>query len=53
MIQERPIKSEINLQDREMFEILLHTLYREHFFDERFPGNDLGSLGYMALVAVL
>ena len=53
MVQQRPVKSEIDLQDREMFEILLHTVYWEDFFDEGFPGNDFGPFGYVALVAVL
>ena len=53
MIQEQPIKNEIYFQDREMFEVLLHTVYWEDFFDERFPANDFGAFGYLALVAVV
>jgi hypothetical protein len=53
LIQERPVKNEINLQDREMFKVLLYAIYWEDFFAEGFPPDDFGALGYMALVAVL
>ena len=52
MVQQRPVKSEIDLEDREMFEVLLDTVDREDFFDKGFPGNDFGAFGYVALVPV-
>jgi hypothetical protein len=51
--QQRPVKSEIDLQDREMFEILSDAVNREDFFDEGFSGNDFGPFGYFALVPVV
>ena len=53
MIQKWPVKSEVEFQDRKMFEILLHTVNGEHCFGERFPGNDFRAFGYAAMVAVL
>src|SRR5450759_1497896 len=53
MIQKRPVNSEVELQDRKMFEVLLYAVYGEDFFDKSFPTDDFGPLGYSALVAVL
>jgi len=36
-----------------MFEILLHAINWQHFFYERFPGNDFGAFGNPVLVAVV
>jgi hypothetical protein len=53
LVQERPVESEIDLQDREMFEILLDAVDREDFFNEGFSTYDFGAFGYAALVAFL
>ncbi len=52
LIQQQPVKSGINLQYREMLEVLRHAVYGEHFFDEGFSGNDFGPFGYSAFVPV-
>lgn len=53
MVQERSVESEVYFEDREMFEILLHTVHREHFFNKRFRGDNFGSFCNPALVTIL
>jgi hypothetical protein len=52
LVQQQPIKSEIDFEDWEMFEILLDAVDREDCFDEGLSGYDLGPFGYSALVPI-
>ena len=53
LIQEQPVKSEIYLQDLEMFEVLLHAIHGKNFFDKSSSANGFASLGQAASIAVL
>jgi hypothetical protein len=53
LVQQRPVKGEIDLQDRDVFEILLDAVDREDFFDKGFSGNDFGPFGGSVFVPVL
>ncbi|MFA4902276.1 MAG: hypothetical protein WC600_05970 [Desulfobaccales bacterium] len=52
LVQELPVKREIDLENRKMFEILFDTIYWQDFFDKCSSGYDFASLGYAALVPV-
>jgi hypothetical protein len=53
IFQQRPIKSEFDLQDREMFEVFCLTFHRKGFFDKRFALNNLASLGWLGVTLEL
>jgi hypothetical protein len=53
MIQQRPVKSEIDLQHLEMFEVLFHAVDRQDLFGKGSSANDFASLGYSATIPVL
>jgi hypothetical protein len=53
LVQQRSVKCEIDLEDREMFEVLLDAVNREYFFDRRSSGSDFGAFGYVAPAPVL
>jgi hypothetical protein len=50
---EKTIESEVDLQDREMLEVLGHALHREDFFNEGVFPHHLGALPDAALITFL
>jgi len=52
LIQKEPVEGEVNLQDREMFEIFFYAINGEDFFDKVLSGDYFGTFGYPPLIGV-
>lgn len=50
LVFEKTVESEVDLQDREVLEILSYTLHREDFFNKSVFPHHLGALPDAALI---
>jgi hypothetical protein len=47
IVQQRPVKGEVQFEDTEMPEILFHACHRKHFLHKSLTVDPLGSTTYL------
>ncbi len=52
LIQKKPVEGEIDLQHREVMEILFNAICGQYLLDKSVPGDDFGAFCYSLLIAI-